>query len=140
MYLSRKEKSRLLRFLGYGRLKADLWFVGQEEGSPERRKGLEGELEIRATRFREIMDLRKAQDLLGRPFTPDRKFRTQTWSWMARFALALLEHDKAWMSGKDKARHYIRERLGLRRSKRGNTFLTVPVCSGGPWIGPIEPA
>jgi hypothetical protein len=53
------EIDKLLRFIGYGRLEAPIWFIGMEEGG-----GGEANLRTRLT-FDPVMDLARAQRMLG---------------------------------------------------------------------------
>ena len=77
----------LVRFLGYGRLDASVWFIGIEEGvGPDTDEGsLERNVRIRST-FDVTMDLRSVQERLGHPVADT---VTQVWRNAARIALGL---------------------------------------------------
>lgn len=103
---------RLFSFLGYGNPRADLWFIGLEEGG-----GSDAEV-VKRSRFRTVEDLRSAHGKLGllqffigrRPFQP-------TWRGLSYVALAYRNRRPT----KEAARRYQASRLGRTG---GETFLT----------------
>ncbi len=112
--LNKSEFKRLMKFQGYGNLMGPVWFLGIEEKLPDkvnRNRELKNRL-----RFDSLMDLAKAQTILGREI---RKAKTKTWTWMSKFALALLHPAYNW---KDTAttRFYRSTHLGC---SNGETFL-----------------
>lgn len=115
MKLTKSEWDQLLKFQGYGNLKGPVWFLGIEEKLPDKRNR-NRELRDRL-QFAPSMDLAHAQRLLGRDI---RKAKTQTWSWMSKFALALLHPAYDWKD-RETIRFYKRNHLGR---SNGETFLT----------------
>lgn len=113
--LSESQWDQLLKFQGYGNLKAPVWFLGIEEKLPST-SNRNNELKNRL-RFSSSMDLAQAQIILDREI---RTAKTKTWTWMSKFAVALLHPAYDWKD-RERTRSYKLERLG--RSK-GDTFLS----------------
>lgn len=104
-----------MKFHGYGNRKSDLWFLGIEEKLPQ---GATEQKELRARAgFQKVMDLHEAQTRLDRQIETA---KTQTWTWMSKFALALLCEAKD-LRDSYRVREYRDHSLGR---KRGDTFLT----------------
>ncbi len=134
MGLTKGEKERLLSFLGYGRLSAQIWFLGMEEKLPRDVKP-DKEFQTRS-RFGPTMDLYEAHRLLSRfnLLTGERNL-SRVWIWMAKLARKLLYEGACDWSNLEKAKDYVRvdKKLGSLRHKE--TFLIeffpVPACSRG---------
>lgn len=119
MEINKRQLKRLTAFGGYGNPSSKLWFIGIEEKlpTPETWKS-----ENRAReRFRRVMDLHDSQEKLGHCDVKDAK--TQTWTWMAKFARAILDGAKDWENLR-KAKCYRNCLLGRSRRHMGETFLT----------------
>jgi hypothetical protein len=82
--LTDKELEHLLNFIGYGKLNADVWFLGMEEGGG-------GEDNIRARlRFRQVEDCAEAHAILGiTKFHTGQKIIQGTWRGMCYIMLRL---------------------------------------------------
>lgn len=82
--LTDDELVHLLNFVGYGRLKADVWFLGMEEAGG-------GEDNIRARlKFRQVEDCAEAHQILGiTKHHSGRKVIQRTWSGMCYIMLRL---------------------------------------------------
>lgn len=118
--------SGILSFLGYGNPRADLWFIGMEEGLGSMDDG-EALANLRTRgEFSPVMDLHAAHlrlreggkliDLMDA--TSKTKF-PQAWTWMAKIARARDGHSN-W-SDLTSAKEYVRSTLGRAN---GGTFLT----------------
>jgi len=76
IHLSSREKTKLLRFIGYGNLAAPVWFIGMEE------RGHGEERLVRRLQFKRVEDLARAHCILGiskhhyPPFVLQRTWRT----------------------------------------------------------------
>jgi hypothetical protein len=121
--LSDSAVSCILRFQGYGRPDAPVWFAGLEEGLGQM-SGLDAVHNLKARgRFRPQMDLAEAHRQLhesGKPIDIDFKERfTPVWIWMAKLMLARCGEPR-WRDVKC-ARKYVRRHLGR---SNGSTFLT----------------
>jgi len=106
---------KLMKFHGYGNPKSHLWFLGIEERLPNRANE-RNELKVRAS-FQNVMDLNDALTRLGRK---KETAKTQTWTWMSKFALALIYETKEFRD-RSRVREYRNHSLGR---KRGDIFLT----------------
>jgi hypothetical protein len=82
--LTDTELEHLLNFIGYGKLNADVWFVGMEEGGG-------GEDNIRARlKFRPVEDCAEAHKILGiTKFHTGQKIIQSTWRGMCYIMLRL---------------------------------------------------
>ncbi len=140
MNINQQERDKLLNFIGYGNLNAPFWFLGMEEGSGgiqklhadpkqnaiENEKLLERNIEKRL-RFREnIMDLQEAhnnQHLNWEYWKPEITRFPSVWVYMARFVRALGNEQASDWWDTEKAKVYIRTKLGVVHSA-SETFLT----------------
>jgi hypothetical protein len=126
MNLTEQERQKLLNFVGYGNPNGRFWFMGMEEGSGGS-DNLEPNITARLKFSDEIMDLQDAHDEqhlnwvywdINKPV----KFPS-VWVYMARIVRALSqERPQDWWDT-EKAKVYIREKLG-RKDSNGNTFIT----------------
>ncbi len=110
--MDRDGKERLLRFIGYGRLDAPIWFLGMEEGG-----GGEERLSIQS-KFNQIEDLRDAHRKLDiREWHEGRRKLQPQWNKMSEFMLRVEGH-----SGptREERRAYQAEHLGR---SHGNSLL-----------------
>jgi hypothetical protein len=82
--LTNAELEHLLKFIGYGNLNADVWFLGMEEGGG-------GEENIRARlKFQPVEDCAEAHKILGiTKFHSGRKVIQRTWRGMGYIMLSL---------------------------------------------------
>lgn len=122
-YLSPEEITRIVNFLGYGRLSAPVWFIGKEEGLGEMSsQDAAKNLKARAT-FEQTMDLYEAHLKLlegGHPINVElNPPSTQVWRFMGKIMLARSGQED-W-NDSESAKRYVRFRLGRRD---GDTFLT----------------
>jgi hypothetical protein len=121
--LSPEQITRIVGFLGYGRLSAPVWFIGIEEGlggmNPQEASK---NLKARA-KFGKTMDLHEAHKRLlegGRPIDIENKPpSTQVWRYMAKIMLAY-NGNKEWKN-RESVEEYVRFKLGRYN---GQTFLT----------------
>ncbi len=90
--------AELVKFIGYGRLDAPLWFLGREEGLGKRprRSGwsLEWELKVRQT-WQPVMDARRAHETLQDPYW-EAAGEAKVWNLMSMLARGLLYHAPDW--------------------------------------------
>ncbi|MCK9622945.1 MAG: hypothetical protein M0R47_20715 [Methylobacter sp.] len=111
------ELKHLLRFVGYGRLDAKVWFIGMEEGGNER--NIEDNIRSRL-KFSHVEDCAEAHTI----FLKESKFHTgkrviqRTWRGMCYIMLSLEGGD----TKPESIRNYQAERLGHSRSS-GQTLL-----------------
>lgn len=123
--LTDNELENLLNFIGYGRLDADIWFLGYEELCGE-----ENTLRERV-KFQQVEDSAEAQKILGRN---QQKFRQEslqdTWHAMSEILLRLDGKD----STEESIQKYQVEQLGRAE---GSTLLCellpLPMPSGSAW-------
>jgi hypothetical protein len=120
--LSRDESSRIVGFLGYGRLSAPVWFIGIEEGlGKANSEEAVSNLQARG-RFERTMDLGEAHRLLhekGKSIDIEHmETFVSEWLWMAKIMRAC-KGNKDWRE-LGPAKEYIRSQLGRRN---GETFL-----------------
>ncbi|MGC2522322.1 MAG: hypothetical protein WA417_06775, partial [Stellaceae bacterium] len=128
--LSANDAERIIRFLGYGRPAAPIWFIGLEEGlSSLAPSDLTHNLKARGA-WDEFMDLDRACLSLihgGEPIRISiRPPGTPTWRWMAKISLALAGNfcwEDARVANKA-VQDYVRGRLGRADPTVGDTFLT----------------
>ena len=82
--LTDAELEHLINFIGYGKLNADVWFLGMEEGG-------EGESNVRARlKFRRVEDSVEAHKILGiTKFHTGQKIIQSTWRGMCYILLRL---------------------------------------------------
>jgi len=121
--LSPDEITRIVGFLGYGRLSAPVWFIGIEEGlggmTPTDERW---NLRARAA-FEKTMDLHEAHKSLhkgGRPIAIESKPpSTQVWKYMAKMMLA--DNGERDWKNQQSVEEYIQFQLGR---SNGQTFLT----------------
>ncbi len=124
--LSDKELEKLLKFVGYGKLNADVWFIGMEEaGGGE--KNIRSRLEFKDV----VVDCAEAHETLGiSKHHRGKKVIQRTWGGMCSVMLRLegLETDR------ESVRNYQAYCLG---SSHGSTLLCelmpIPKPSIGSW-------
>lgn len=135
MKLSAEQKTRLLNFIGYGRLETPLWFLGMEEGIGGQAGLAQVEQNIltRAAHFQSVEDLATSHDHFDYDVRVQNKF-THVWLWMAKLTRALLHQASDWQDVQQ-AKDYIRTKLGRAN---GETLLTellpLPALGLGHWI------
>jgi hypothetical protein len=126
MALSVAEKLTLISFLGYGNPKADVVFIGMEEGLSEP-PALEQQLHERA-KFTKLIDLAESAEVhAGRFFRGSRPPIQPTWNMIVRILLAL-EGERE--PTNDDVRFYQRDRLG-RTTEPGALLELFPLPSLG---------
>ncbi|MDF7800022.1 hypothetical protein P4C99_11155 [Pontiellaceae bacterium B1224] len=116
--LTDKELDHLLRFVGYGRLDSDIWFLGMEEGVKKGATVSENIQNIRARlKFRQVEDCRDAHEILDITMHHSGKKKIQsTWRGMCYIMLRL--EDRA--ADRESIRNYQANSLGRAQ---GNTLL-----------------
>lgn len=109
--LTNNELEHLLNFIGFGRLDAEVWFLGMEEGGG-------GEKNIRARlKFKKVEDLEEAHKILGiTKYHLGKRFIQSTWRGMC--CILLLVDGKE--PNTENIRNYQADYLGRYQ---GNTFL-----------------
>ncbi|MFV2044652.1 MAG: hypothetical protein ACC700_15635, partial [Anaerolineales bacterium] len=125
----------LLEFIGYGRLKAPIWFIGMEESLGPRQGFIgwtpEAELLIRS-QWPPVMDVKEAHTQLKDHYWKRRKY-SQVWKSTAQVARGLLENAEDW-GDTTKAHEYVVEQLGR---SFGQTLLgdamPLPVAGMSHW-------
>jgi hypothetical protein len=123
--LSPEKITRIVGFLGYGRLSAPVWFIGIEEGLGEMTT-LDASRNLKArANFEKTMDLHEAHKMLHKKGCPidieNKPPSTQVWRFMAKIMLAY-NGDDEWRNPKSgRVREYIQFQLGRYN---GETFLT----------------
>lgn len=123
--LTNTELEHLLNFIGFGRLDAEVWFLGMEEGGG-------GEENIRARQnFKTIEDLEKAHKILGiTKFHSGKRIIQRTW-WGMCYIMLLLDGK---VPNTENIRNYQADYLGRYQ---GNTFLCelmpIPKPNLGDW-------
>ena len=123
--ITNEQLDHLLKFVGYGDLKAEYWFLGMEEGGG-------GEENIRARLvFRHIEDCADAHKILGiTKFHRGKRIIQRTWRGMCYIMLRLQNHEP----NPENIRNYQAEQLGRFG---GNTLLyelmPLPKPSIGDW-------
>jgi len=109
--LTASDMDHLSKFIGYGNLNADVWFIGMEEAG-----GGEENIRTRLT-FKKVEDCFKAHEKLGiNKHHLDRKIIQPTWAQMCRLMLGL--ENKPFTT--TNVRQYQSEQLGRNG---GNTLL-----------------
>src|SRR5262249_58207086 len=93
MQLPERCPEKLITFLGHGNPNGPCWFIGMEEGIDERTLSLEDNIRVRLDNFDGIMDLHESLRLLGTGMIGPNVPRTQTWHWLAKILLALVERE-----------------------------------------------
>jgi len=114
--LTNKELEHLLDFIGYGRLCADVWFLGMEEGmekSMEEGGGVEENIRTRLE-FKQVEDCAEAHKILGiTKYHWGKKIIQRTWRGMCYIMLSL----EGKPVDKESIRNYQADHLGRFHGK-----------------------
>ena len=123
--ITENELDTLLNFIGYGRLDADIWFLGLEETSAD------GQIVHERLKFRQVEDSLEAQNLLGiSPSQFEHDNLQDAWRGMSEIMLKL----EARPTTPENIREYRTESLGRAE---GSTLLCelfpIPMPADGAW-------
>ncbi len=125
MSITADHLDKLINFLGYGTLKAPIWFLGLEEAFTERAGFSYADNLLAHSEFPRIIDVQDAHTRLRAEYWR-REGPTlpvsDVWKWAAKLTLALLHNDPGWQDSA-KVNGYIRTRLGRDDDYGGETLL-----------------